>query len=140
MHFKKFLTPMMAPLALSLAFGLAACGDDSSSGTPDPVVDPTLDPGTTIPTDPGTTTPTDPGTTTPTDPGTTTPTTNPGTAWTSPVALATSANPAYSANVYGLWKPSHFATLEDELIYYSSSAADFAEIFTAQYLDRKSVV
>ena len=150
MHFKKFLTPMMAPLALSLAFGLAACGDDSSSGTPDPVVDPTLDPGTTIPTDPGTTTPTDPGTTTPTDPGTTTPTdpgtttptdpgtttptTNPGTAWTSPVALATSANPAYSANVYGLWKPSHFATLEDELIYYSSSAADFAEIFTAQYL------
>lgn len=150
MHFKKFLTPMMAPLALSLAFGLAACGDDSTSGTPDPVVDPTLDPGTTIPTDPGTTIPTDPGTTTPTDPGTTvpvdpgtttptdpgttTPVTNPGTAWTSPVALAASANPAYPANVYALWKPSHFATLEDELVYYSSSAADFAEIFTAQYL------
>lgn len=150
MHFKKFLTPMMAPLALSLAFGLAACGDDSTSSTPDPVVDPTLDPGTTIPTDPGTTiptdpgtttptdpgttTPTDPGTTTPTDPGTTTPVTTPGTAWTSPVALATSANPAYSANVYAAWKPSHFATLEEEQVYYSSSADDFAEIFTAQYL------
>ena len=150
MHFKKFLTPMMAPLALSLAFGLAACGDDSSSGTPDPVVDPTLDPGTTIPTDPGTTVPTDPGTTTPTDPGstvpvnpgtttptdpgTTTPVTNPGTAWTSPVALAASANPAYPANVYALWKPAHFATLEEEQVYYASYADEFADLFPAQYL------
>lgn len=150
MHFKKFLAPVMAPLALSLAFGLAACGDDSSSGTPDtPVVDPTTDPTlnpvvdpSTNPTDPSTnpvTNPTDPSTnpsTNPTDPSTN-PTTNPTTptsSWTSPVALATSANPAYPANVYALWKPSHFATLEDELVYYSSSAADFADIFTAQYL------
>ncbi len=118
MQFKKFL----APVVISAMFGLAACGDDSSSNpTPPPPVpgDPTTDPTVT---DPQTPPVTGGGEQTPSTPtqGTTS-------------ALASAANVAYPTTLYGAWKPYHFVNLEDEAVYYPDLAAEFPDVFTAAY-------
>ena len=129
MQIKKLLAPMFAPLVLSAAFGLMACGDDSSAAPANPVVDPSTDPSL-IPTDPSTNpsvNPTDPSTNptvTPTDP--TPVVVDPTAPWTPTVALASTANTAYPATVYQAWKPFHFVTFEEESVYYADIAQDYA--------------
>ena len=56
------------------------------------------------------------------------------------MGLAASANPDYATNDYSLWKSFHFVTLEDESVYYNTLAADFGDVFTAQYLPAGRVV
>lgn len=54
--------------------------------------------------------------------------------------LAPTANTAYAANAYTLWKGYHFATLESETSVYPSLAADFGDVFTAAYMPAARVV
>lgn len=146
MQIKKLLAPMFAPLVLSAAFGLMACGDDSSAAPANPVVDPSTDPSL-IPTDPSTNpsvNPTDPSTNptvTPTDPTPTTPeVVDPTAPWTPTVALASTANTAYPATVYQAWKPFHFVTFEEESVYYADIAQDYADIFLPEFLPAGRVI
>ena len=77
--------------------------------------------------------------TTPTDPGTPggeggNPGTNPsgengGSAYVSPVALATSANKDAAMGIYNSWVGYHFVTKEAEAAYYPSVAKEYNEVF-----------
>jgi hypothetical protein len=145
MQIKKLLAPMFAPLVLSAAFGLMACGDDSSAAPANPVVDPSTDPSL-IPTDPSTNpsvNPTDPSTNptvTPTDPTPPPVVVDPTAPWTPTVALASTANTAYPATVYQAWKPFHFVTFEEESVYYADIAQDYADIFLPEFLPAGRVI
>ena len=54
--------------------------------------------------------------------------------------LAASANSAYAANLYALWKGYHFTTLEAEAVVYPTIAEEFDEVFDSRYLPAGRVV
>lgn len=118
MQIKKFLAPAIIPFALSAMFGLAACGDDSSSGNSNP------NSPNPVPENPN-----------PNNPNPVTPDVGGGSQLPSVSypALATSANAAFAANVYLAWKPYHFVTMEDESAYYADMAPEFGYVFPPQY-------
>ena len=119
MKVKKFLIPMVC----GLAFGLSACGGDSTAANEG---DNPFGGGQGLSSD-GTAVLPGSSTSTPVTPGTTAP-------------LAATADLNAPAALYAAWKSYHFVTLDEEAAYYPSLAGDFKYVFPAEYQPAARVI
>jgi hypothetical protein len=119
MKVRKFLIPMVC----GLAFGLSACGGDSTAANEG---DNPFGGGQGLSSD-GTAVLPGSSTSTPVTPGTTAP-------------LAATADLNAPAALYAAWKSYHFVTLDEEAAYYPSLAGDFKYVFPAEYQPAARVI
>ncbi|WP_290766709.1 glycosyl hydrolase family 8 [Fibrobacter sp. UBA4297] len=134
MVYKKILLPIL----IGSAFFLGACGDDAATAPANPTPSsafvplPVLSSSSVYIPLPTSSAPTPASSATPTP----TPTPTPGTY----ASLAATANPAFAANIYTLWKSFHFVTEEQEMSTYPELAAEFNVVFPIAYMPAGRVI
>ncbi len=119
-------TKLLIPMACSLAFGLAACGGDSAAEA-DPNNNPFAQSSqSTVPLSQGGDILVSSSSVVPPPSG--------------KVSLGTSANLTTPATMYDSWKGYHYVTLDAEALYYTTPAAGYHYVFSAEFLPAARVI
>lgn len=138
-----FAKKVLFPLLCASLLGLVACGDEESNHSNSNPVGPSGPTSSEIQPDVPPTSAENPvpestaSTPSSDSPSSNTPVTPPSGDY---AALAPSANIAFPIALYGSWKGAHVASLEDDAATYPSLAANYSDVFTAEFRPASRVI